>query len=74
MPSTGTTLRYYWCKKGRNFQSDFQEIDRGCMLNGPEFESRQWQEIFLFPKISRPPVGSTQLCIQRLPGGKAAGA
>ena len=58
---------------GRNFQSGFQEIERGYILNGPEFESRQWQEIFLLLKTSRPPLGPIQPHIEWLPGVKRPG-
>ena len=37
-------------KNGRQFHSDLQEIERDYMLNLPELESRQRQDIFLFPK------------------------
>jgi hypothetical protein len=60
-------------QKGHNFQSDFQEIERGYILIGPDFESRQRQEIFIFPKMSRPPLGPTQPRIQLLPGLKRPG-
>jgi hypothetical protein len=50
----------------------------GYGLDGPGFESRQKQNIFLISETSRQTLGPVQLPIQWVPvlfpGGKAAGA